>query len=303
MFKRIGFILIFILALIIPSYSQVITISFGPAVTVLSTASTGAVTGGTFALPGGNAAVLTVTVVADGSALSTNFQASTDNSNWFTISSCTTAAGCLYNSGVIAFPFVRVSQVSRTGGTITTASITAFRAYPVLSGGSGLSTTITGNLLFSPDNTWDIGTPGALRPRALYVGANIDAGTSIQTSAISILGWSGRSRMFSDVNGNIRLSNNANNDFTLLQFGGTSASFPALKRSTTVLQAKLADDSAFAQVGLQSLAVNATLFANLGTPANGTWLYCSDCLANSNPCTGASTGAFAKRLNGAWDCR
>ena len=36
--------------------------------------------------------------------------------------------------------------------------------------------------------------------------------------------------------------------------------------------------------------------------ANGTLLYCSNCTAGSNPCTGASTGAFAKRVNGAWAC-
>jgi hypothetical protein len=34
----------------------------------------------------------------------------------------------------------------------------------------------------------------------------------------------------------------------LVQFGGTSASFPALKRSSTTLQARLADDSAFAPI-------------------------------------------------------
>lgn len=37
-------------------------------------------------------------------------------------------------------------------------------------------------------------------------------------------------------------------DFSRLQFGGTSASFPAIKRSSTTLQARLADDSAFAPV-------------------------------------------------------
>lgn len=36
--------------------------------------------------------------------------------------------------------------------------------------------------------------------------------------------------------------------WTSLQFGGTSSSFPMLKRSTTVLQAKLADDSAFTDI-------------------------------------------------------
>ncbi len=43
--------------------------------------------------------------------------------------------------------------------------------------------------------------------------------------------------------------------------------------------------------------------AALGTPANGTIAYCSDCAPQSNPCTGTSTGALAVRLNGAWDCR
>jgi hypothetical protein len=42
-------------------------------------------------------------------------------------------------------------------------------------------------------------------------------------------------------------------------------------------------------------------FASLGTPANGTFAYCSDCTI-ANPCAGGGTGAFAKRLNGAWVC-
>jgi hypothetical protein len=44
-----------------------------------------------------------------------------------------------------------------------------------------------------------------------------------------------------------------------------------------------------------------TTFANLGTPANGVVLYCSDCTI-ANPCAGAGTGAIAKRLNGVWVC-
>ena len=45
----------------------------------------------------------------------------------------------------------------------------------------------------------------------------------------------------------------------------------------------------------------ACTFANLGTPANGTMAYCSDCTV-ANPCAGSGTGALAKRLNGAWVC-
>lgn len=43
----------------------------------------------------------------------------------------------------------------------------------------------------------------------------------------------------------------------------------------------------------------ADLIANA---ANGTLLYCSNCTAGSTPCSGASTGAFAKRINGVWQC-
>jgi hypothetical protein len=42
-------------------------------------------------------------------------------------------------------------------------------------------------------------------------------------------------------------------------------------------------------------------FANLGTPANGTFTFCPDCTV-ANPCAGGGTGAFAKRLNGIWVC-
>lgn len=43
------------------------------------------------------------------------------------------------------------------------------------------------------------------------------------------------------------------------------------------------------------------VFANLGTPANGTLYFCSNCTI-ANPCAGSGTGAIAKRLNGVWVC-
>lgn len=49
------------------------------------------------------------------------------------------------------------------------------------------------------------------------------------------------------------------------------------------------------------LAMTATAFAGLGTPANGIMTYCNDCTI-ANPCAGAGTGALAKRLNGVWVC-
>lgn len=50
-----------------------------------------------------------------------------------------------------------------------------------------------------------------------------------------------------------------------------------------------------------SLYFTGVAFASLGTPTNGTVVYCTDC-TKATPCAGASNGALAKRLNGAWDC-
>ena len=45
-------------------------------------------------------------------------------------------------------------------------------------------------------------------------------------------------------------------------------------------------------------------FANLpATYPNGGVVYCSNCLLASSPCSGASTGAMALRVNGAWRCQ
>lgn len=42
-------------------------------------------------------------------------------------------------------------------------------------------------------------------------------------------------------------------------------------------------------------------FATLGTPSNGSFTYCSDCVV-AHPCAGSGSGAVAWRLNGAWVC-
>lgn len=47
-------------------------------------------------------------------------------------------------------------------------------------------------------------------------------------------------------------------------------------------------------------------FASLGSPSNGTTIYCSDCTVTSsidNTCAASGSGAFAGRTNGAWKCQ
>jgi hypothetical protein len=60
-------------------------------------------------------------------------------------------------------------------------------------------------------------------------------------------------------------------------------------------------DTTLARVAPGEWSSTAVLFANLGTPSNGAFAYCSDCTI-ANPCASGGTGAFAKRLNGVWVC-
>ena len=74
---------------------------------------------------------------------------------------------------------------------------------------------------------------------------------SMTVASAGILRWNARSVISSASNGVLMLSNNAQNDFTRLQFGGTTSAFPSIKRSATALQVRLADDSNYA--GMESL--------------------------------------------------
>lgn len=109
-------------------------------------------------------------------------------------------------------------------------------------------------LLFSPDATYDIGASGATRPRNVFIsgqltaGNGVNAGGNVQVPAASIMYWTGRTLMSSPADGLVLLQNTAQNNFTRLQFGGTTSSFPAIKVSSNTFQMRLADDSAFTTV-------------------------------------------------------
>ncbi len=78
----------------------------------------------------------------------------------------------------------------------------------------------------------------------------------------------GRGGFLAQADGVISIWNHAQTDFGRLQFGGTTSSFPALKRSTTILQARLADDSAFGSLqGKLTTDTNATTGLTAGVLA------------------------------------
>jgi hypothetical protein len=111
-----------------------------------------------------------------------------------------------------------------------------------------------GHFLAASDNTFDIGASGATRPRNVFVAGYVRTENSFRVEDSA--GANGV-RFYRGVsaNGVLTLYNSAENNFDRLQFGGTSSSFPALKRNSTALETKLADDSAYAPHAMQYLDV------------------------------------------------
>jgi hypothetical protein len=100
-------------------------------------------------------------------------------------------------------------------------------------------------------------TIGATSGNVVCSGAlSVNTNVSFQGNA-SIIGNIG--------SGILRLVNSAATDFSRLQFGGGTTSFPALKRDSTVLQARLANDSDFCplqgQLRIHQNAVSETITA------------------------------------------
>lgn len=137
------------------------------------------------------------------------------------------------------------------GSILTGAAGTSIAINGATIGGHALAITGSANI------SGDIGGPTTIglstnarvrfRDSAGTNGFNADLnGTGILLLQ-NIAGTTGITLNFSSADGILTLQNATRTDFTLLRFGGITSSFPALKRSATALETKLADDSAYAQ--------------------------------------------------------
>jgi hypothetical protein len=119
-----------------------------------------------------------------------------------------------------------------------TAKVTG--SLPIANGGTAGTTAATARASLGAVNIAGDAMTGTLTTTgSFFATANLRAGGS------SDIYWNNGSGLHCPSDGIIELYNNAGTSFSRLQFGGTTTSFPALKRSTTLLQARLADDSAF----------------------------------------------------------
>jgi len=163
--------------------------------------------------------------------ISTNLTISGNTStNKATVTSALTVSGNTTFSNPITYGGVTLSNsVTGTGSMVLSASPTL--TTPAL--GVATATTLAlGGATIGSD--------------ALGITGSVTASSSIRSAAAGELGFVNRARIFSPADGIIQLGNWANADFTRLQFGGTTSSFPAIARSGQTLLVKLADDSDYA---------------------------------------------------------
>jgi hypothetical protein len=108
-------------------------------------------------------------------------------------------------------------------------------------GGTAYMTIGSTGITFGADNTYDIGASGANRPRTIYAGSGINAGSGSNSilsiaSAIAfnltggVYGGTTQFALFAPSDGVLRLTNGATTDFNRMQLGGTIDAFPAIAR-------------------------------------------------------------------------
>lgn len=110
-------------------------------------------------------------------------------------------------------------------------------------------------IVFATDNAYDIGTNAGGRPANVYVYGAVNAGAvatfgSITAGnlaggaggigAVGVFFW-GQGCIAAPSNGVMRITNDGRTDFDRLQFGGETASFPALKRTGSDIEIVKAD--------------------------------------------------------------
>lgn len=107
---------------------------------------------------------------------------------------------------------------------------------------SGDLVSLTAPLIFSADNTYDIGALGGNRPRYAFIGSSVEVGAS-GTLVVTTTGGGSNGVILQSTSGNgiLKLTNWGNSDFSRLQFGGTSSSYPAIGRSDASIVFQLAD--------------------------------------------------------------
>lgn len=203
-------------------------------------------------------------------------------------------AGDLPLSGVSAGSFAKVTV--STAGIVTAGSAQASLTtdvsgvLPTVNGGTGSSAATDDTLLVGNGTVWQIKavpdcTAGALN----YAAATNLFSCSSSASSHSLLSATHTDTTAASVNRGDLITGSAAPAWSRLAIGAAG----------TFLGSNGTDPSWGTTAS--SITLAPILLAALGTPADGTIKFCSDCTPGA-VCVGAGTGARATRLNGVWTC-
>ncbi len=295
-------------------------------ITAISTGGNCAVVAACTAFPFANVNVVSMTLQISGTFTGTllfEACASVDggctltSTDWFTISTVKQSDGSVStgfasvggtNTGQFAFRnaglmAIRVRATAWTSGTATVAAVRGYAsafgqgpfALPVTGPASG--TCVTPAFTFSGDTDTGVGWLGANNAAGCAGGATIFdwnatrvlSAVPLEVAASSSHQWTGQTVLKSPADGILELLNNAGTDFSRLQFGGTTSSFPALRRTGNTLQARLADSSANAPFDAADYRTNGVLFLSATAPTVTS--------AGASPSITASNGSVTFRVN------
>ena len=178
-------------------------------------------------------------------------------------------------------------QISWQGATLGANTFTGAQVAPSLAlGGATIGSdalAVTGSASFS---------------------SNVTSAAAVQAGATSFFGFSGNNTIRSRSSGVMTLGNYAENDFGRLQFGGTTSSYPSIKRNATALNFRLADDSADAPITAANLALGGATIGTYALNVIGTALFSSNFQVNSTISalalgnTGTSANSLIEMLAG-----
>lgn len=185
------------------------------------------------------------------------------------------------NSGTATFSSLNLSPtINQTGGangitrglyinpTLTSAA--DFRAIDVVAGKTvlGGDLVVDTNVLYvdatnnrvginNSSPTYALDVVGILQTTGPILGGGdftlYNTNTGVQVPGNGYYRFGNQIGINSSADGVLRITDWAGTSFNRLQFGGTSSSYPALKRSSAALQVRLADDSAFANLQCEKL--------------------------------------------------
>jgi hypothetical protein len=114
--------------------------------------------------------------------------------------------------------------------------------------GTAINFTLADDSALCPVNTGNINVTGFV-----LISSNLEFG------ATSYMGFANRSLFRSPSDGVLTLLNYDSNNFSRLQFGGTTSSFPSIKRNGTAIDFRLADDTDFCPVNTGVLSIQNTV--------------------------------------------